>query len=114
MLSNYICNVKQQFRTYLATMLGLVVFSLNAYLTVHYFAEHSHDHEHGDYAHDHAHHDHEDCPVCEYDFAAFLPTGSLLIYNLPLYEGIPQNETLPVFIPRFRADLPDLRGPPVS
>lgn len=113
--SFYFCTVKQTLRLFFAATLGLVVFSLNAYLTVHYFTAHTHDHDHGHGEHAHAHdHNDDECPVCEFEFAAFLPTGTLVIHSLPLYEGLPQNETLPVFIPRFRADLPDLRGPPMS
>lgn len=105
--------MKQVLRVYLILVLGAMVFSLNAYLTFHYFAAHAHHHDHEEQP-SHAHDGEESCPVCEFDFAAFLPTKSFIIEDHAPFSCDSLKEALLEFIPRFRADLPDLRGPPVG
>jgi hypothetical protein len=102
-------------RTFFSLLLGAVIFGLNAYVTVHHFVAHHHDHDHHHvHEHDAAEGHDEDCPVCEYDFAAFLGTAEVELPGV-FVTWVPRPTVdAPVHIPRFRADLPDLRGPPMA
>lgn len=89
------------------------MLGLNAYVTVHHFVAHHHAHDHG-HEHDATEGHEEDCPVCEYEFAAFLGTAEVeLPRAIATWVPCPTVDA-PVHIPRFRADLPDLRGPPMA
>lgn len=86
-----------------------VLFFAHAALTVHHFDHHSH----AGHAHQHdASSSEDDCPVCDFDFAAFAPFGQITATPPALVWLRSNNDHVSSFTVQAVSTTNFLRGPP--
>lgn len=105
--------MKQVLHTIQSIIVIGVLFFANAALTIHHVAHHSHgDHHHHDHAQAHDGSSEEDCPVCEFDFAAFALFGQVS-NELPVAQWLrSNNDCIPTSAFQTAPETFCLRGPP--
>jgi hypothetical protein len=87
-----------------------VLFFAHVALTIHHFEHHSHAGQEHNHTHDSS--SKEDCPVCEFDFAAFALYGQVTI-ELHVAPWLrPNNDHILYFAHKAAPETNFLRGPP--
>ena len=95
-----------------------VVFAI-CYQSLHYFSHHLRN----DSEHYHSHSkssknlvykisEKEDCPICDFKFAAFLSSEIFTFQFIPFYQNVTYLFSIPENVIAFSGSLYSLRGPP--